>query len=273
MAPLFDLDGVFTSPETKRVNPEIIQFVSQELHYGKPVGLATGRAWSWVQREILNPILEELGSSTELLDMLFISCEKGAVTICYEKGEPQKRAVEGVAVPDELMQRLSVLVPEGAGVFIDPEKEHMFSVEMEKTHDQAVAAKRKEVLQHLREQSIVILHEYPDFEAEQTVIALDIQKRGVDKKIAGQEFYDFLHDKNQKGKGKHPQEYFIPIFGDSESDALAAIRLHELGVNTAFAYVGHLDLKNHYDIEVQRPKDGELHDIGTLALLKEWNVR
>ena len=266
--PIFDIDGVLTNPDTKVPNPELLAFISQKLRQGVPVALATGRAWEWVQRVVLTP-MRELLQGDDGLDLLFVSCEKGAIAVTFENGKARKTSVAGVSLPSGIIQKLKFLVPENSGVFIDIEKERMFSIEIECGVNTEEVQRQKELLSQLKLVIEEALKEHEDLAVEVTEIALDVQRKGINKRIASQEFIKFLESKHTQGQSQSPYDYFFTVFGDSPSDLLLSEELYEKGYTTCFGYVGGRPLAKTYPFQVENPPVGILFDKGTLFLLKD----
>lgn len=86
---IFDIDGVVTAPFTKKPHPYILSFIASQLQKKHPIALATGRSISWIQENILVK-LEKKIQKKEFLDFLFISGEKGAVSLEFILGKEQR---------------------------------------------------------------------------------------------------------------------------------------------------------------------------------------
>lgn len=76
---LFDIDGVITHPEQKRVTePRIIDEIIKRLQAGEPVALVTGRSLSWMIDRVVSP-LEQKVNDKSLLTNFFGLGEKGTL--------------------------------------------------------------------------------------------------------------------------------------------------------------------------------------------------
>jgi hydroxymethylpyrimidine pyrophosphatase-like HAD family hydrolase len=272
IALMFDLDGVLTNPDTKIVNRENVAIVARELKSQRPVAFATGRAYQWVEENIMPALLEELEGDVNLLNLLFVSCEKGGLTVKYESGKVKKQHIEGVAVPEDLLAQLRDRIPAGQGVFDDTAKETMFTVEIEGGDDAQKVAAEKDILQSLKVEYDRIL-EGLGYETDLTEIALDVQKEDVNKRIAAEEFRAFLQERYDSGETRiHPQEYFHLMIGDGPSDGKAVEYLREHQFNAAFGYVGEKPLQEDLPYEVIRPVGGKTFDQGANSLIRQLGL-
>jgi hydroxymethylpyrimidine pyrophosphatase-like HAD family hydrolase len=58
---LFDVDGVLTNPQEKKiVESKIIEFLIKILSSGELIGLNTGRSLEFVEKEVLEPLQNHL---------------------------------------------------------------------------------------------------------------------------------------------------------------------------------------------------------------------
>lgn len=270
---IFDIDGVLTNPDTKVPHPALLRLIADHLRGGIPVALATGRAFAWVNRTVLTPVQEHLEDYPQAMERLFVSSEKGAITVTFEKGSIHKEAVSGVALSEDVLDKLQSLVTYDKGVFIDPEKERMFSVEIEGGDKAEEVRRQKEVLLALQNKIEDVLIDYPHLEVEVTEIALDVQRRGVNKRIASSEFVKFLEKGQREGKNNSPHTYVFAVFGDSPSDLFISEELYDRGFDTWFGFVGRKPIADFsYPFEIIRPPESQLFEQGTLSLLRKKSL-
>ncbi|MDE2026244.1 MAG: HAD family phosphatase, partial [Patescibacteria group bacterium] len=215
---IFDIDGVLTNPDTKVPNTKILHFMAEELNKGWHVAIATGRSSVWVQQHIL-PLLSKDLQGDHLLDNLFVSCEKGAVTITFSKSIPNVEIDTLYHIPHEIQEIIKEAINGMEGVFFDPDKKTMVSVEIEGGSDTQKVSAEKNILHELEEWvQDHIIPEFPDVHMDKSEISMDIQNKHIDKRIASEKLLDFLKRRNIK-----PTSFVA--FGDSPTDATIAEKI------------------------------------------------
>lgn len=261
---LFDVDGVLTNLQTKRVeHPELFDEIILRLSKGEWVGLNTGRSLEYMIEHILTP-LEARISDKNLLQQLFASGEKGAVTLVYDLEGRQVTEVDAaILISPELRAQIRDLInkpPYADLVFYDETKLSMVSIELR--HGKAIAeyaVHQPQLGQDLRE-LLSKQHEAASYILDSSVTSFDIQKAQVGKDLGARKYVHWL-----EAKGHDPKHYFA--FGDSRSDYAMLIELRRLEKNVTFVFVGNpqvLDGKDTQDVVF--PNDP--FDSGTLLFLR-----
>jgi hydroxymethylpyrimidine pyrophosphatase-like HAD family hydrolase len=259
---IFDIDGVLTNPDTKVPNSQILHFISEELNKGWHVGIATGRSSAWVQHHII-PLLSKDLQGGALLDNVFISCEKGAVTVTFSNNVPNIDIDAQYHIPHEVQDIVKQAIEGTQGIFFDPDKKTMLSVEIEGGIDRNKVIIEKALLHKLEDfVEKQILPEFPDVRMEKSEISMDLQSKYIDKRIAAGKLMDFLHKRNVR-------PYSFVAFGDSPSDATIAEKIVEEEGKITFVYVGKQPLTQAYGFSVITPGNGTYYDNAVLQVLQQ----
>lgn len=258
---IFDIDGVLTNPDTKVPNSHILHFIAEELNKGWHVAIATGRSSTWVQQHITPLVSKDLQGA--LLDNLFVSCEKGAVTITFSGNVPNTDIDAQFHIPHPIQDIIQQAISGMDGIFFDPDKRTMLSVEIVGGEDKEKVAIEKGMLEKL-ENFVAdhILPEFPDVHMEKTEISMDLQSKYIDKRIAAEKLFNFLRNKNIK-----PNSFVA--FGDSPSDASIAEKIVEEEGKVTFVYVGKKPLVREYGFPVISPGNGTYYDEAVLQILQQ----
>lgn len=261
---LFDVDGVLTDPEKKRVTqPEMFNELIKRLEKGEPIGLNTGRSLDFMITEILNP-LESTISDRSLLRNVFAVGEKGAAWVTYDdNGERTINVDSSVSVPQEIQDQVRELAsqpPYSDIMFYDETKRTMVTVELKPDRTVAEFTAPQQGLT-LALQTLLSKHHLEDnFKVDPTRIATDVENRHVGKALGARKFIELLG-----GRGIEPQEYIG--FGDSASDYEMFEELNRLGKKSQFVFVGgreHLTGKDLTSVTFTE----QLVDSGTLQYLQ-----
>lgn len=261
---LFDVDGVLTNPEVKKVEQlKIFDELEKRLEIGYPVGLNTGRSLKFIIEQILKP-LEKRVTNKLLFQKLFAIGEKGGTWIYYDKSGLQKVKIDkNVSIPKEIQNKVQILINTtrySDVMFYDETKKTMISVELK--HGRKIAEFQEPQNRLVDELKTILMDLGLDnkFKVDPTRIATDVENIYVGKGLGARKFIDLLQEKNI-----HPQEYLG--FGDSTSDYDMFEELQRLGKRAKFVFVGD---KKHL---VGKPQKGVLYtdqpvDKGTLTFLQ-----
>ena len=231
---LFDVDGVITNPEQKRVTePRIIDEIVKRLESGEPVALVTGRSIDFMRERVIDPLIQRVGDLSLLQNFLAMG-EKGGVWVTYNQdGEPQEHIDENISVPRQLQDEVRKLIEQEFSdlMFYDESKKTMISTEMiDGTKLKDYHQRQKMLNQKLEE--LVRQHGLQDrLEVDPTTIATDIQNKHVGKDFAAKRVLTWLAERKIK-----PAQ-FITI-GDSKSDLPMAQEIHNQGLLVIFVFVG-----------------------------------
>jgi HAD superfamily hydrolase (TIGR01484 family) len=259
---IFDIDGVITNPDTKVPNAQIIHFMAEELNKGWHVAIATGRSSAWVQEHIITVLSNDL-QGNNLLDNLFVSCEKGAVTMTFSKSIPDVFIDTQFYIPHEINAIIAQAITGMNGIFFDADKKTMISVEIVGGKDKEKVMLEKQLLHKLEEWvQQHLLPEFPDIHMENSEISMDIQHKYLDKRIASEKLLDYL-----KKRDIHPTSFVA--FGDNPSDVAITEHIAQDGGKVTFVYVGKQPLVRSYGFPVIHPQHDTFFDDAVVQVLQE----
>lgn len=259
---LFDIDGVITSPYTKKINNDVIRFIAEKLVAKKPTAIATGRGLFWIVQHILPRIAEYL-SSKEDLDYLFISGEKGGVWMEFTHGEPEQHVNRFLSFPADLAEMIRTHVAGIEGIFFDTGKYTMVSIEINGSEDKKIVATQEKTLKSMLPWLKKTLEPFSgEFYIDIGEISIDVLNKQATKRLAASSFLNFVEQKK-----RHIDEFIM--FGDGPSDLSVCQEFYEKGKQTAFVYVGHIPFPDSHPFQVYRAKKGELFDQATVKFLAE----
>jgi hydroxymethylpyrimidine pyrophosphatase-like HAD family hydrolase len=261
---IFDVDGVITNPQKKRITEfEILDEIIRSLERGIPVALNTGRSVSWMTEKVINLLNEKVGDKTILKNFLAVG-EKGGTWAEFDgQGKLIINKDKNISVPDNLKDAVRDLIRDkfSESMFYDESKLTMISTEMKDGHS----------LEDYKEQQKILVSEFElllsknnlgeKFKIDPTTIAVDVENTFVGKHFAVRRIINWI-----KNKGIKPQRYIT--FGDSfRSDIPMAEELYLQNLPVEFVYVGKEDIdtaKLPFPIKITQNKYGK----GTLEFLK-----
>lgn len=265
---LFDIDGVLTDPQAKRVElPEIFDELIKRLKQGFQIGLNTGRSLDFIIKEILDP-LESKITDKKLLHNIIAIGEKGAAWITYdEKGDRTIRINENITVQQYIQSEVKKLInkqPYSETMFYDDTKRTMISIE-ELPVDRRIGTHEvfKTAQNQLKKElhNLLTRHKLNEvLKIDPTRIATDIQNKHVGKALGARKFVEIM-----KERGIDPQKYLC--FGDSASDHEMFEELLRLGKQTQFIFVGGREHLTGKDLDGVIFTDQHV-DKGTLEFLQ-----
>lgn len=258
---VFDVDGVISNPQEKRVTePEILDHIAEKLEKGEPVALNTGRSLVWMVERVVNPLLEKIKDKS-VLQNFFAVGEKGGTWLTFDsEGKMEHHKDDSISVPQSLQEKVRNLIASefSESMFYDETKLTMISTEMKDGYDlEDYAEDQRELNKKLQE---LIDQEGlgESLKVDPTVIASDIENRHVGKGFAVERILKWLSE-----KGIKPQEFVC--FGDSISDIPMAEKIHERGASVRFVFVGRDKITKDYPFEIIQPQS--IHGKGTLEFL------
>ena len=263
---IFDVDGVITNPQEKKVTEEgLIGAIADRLKKGEIVTLNTGRSLSWMMDRVIKPIEESVGDKRRLDKFLAVG-EKGGAWLSFKDGEWVTYIDEAISTPESLQDEVRGLISAEFqdSMFYDESKLTMISTEMVDGHSIPDYAQRQHTLVG-RLQEILAKPEYQnlDFLIDPTTIATDIQNAHVGKHLGARRIAGWLKDKNIK-----PQH--ILTIGDSQSDTEMAEELQD-EYSVDFVFVGEPSklnsdkLKNKPIFTAKRFGEGTLEFLQTVS--------
>lgn len=232
---VFDVDGVITDPQEKRVTePEILDQIVKRLERGEPVALNTGRSIEWVKNRVLNPLIEKVKDKKILQNLLTVG-EKGGTWAEFDKqGNLIESKDDSISVPDKLKNEIRDLISNkySDGMFYDESKQTMISTEMKDGHSLDDYREKQKILTSKLKTLLTNKGLNDKFKVDPTTIAVDVENKFVGKHFAVKRVIEWL-----KSRGIKPQQYIA--FGDSfKSDVPMAEAIHSQGLPVEFVYVG-----------------------------------
>lgn len=269
---LFDIDGVLTDPELKRIkHHQIVGYLADFLERGEPVWGNTGRSLDFALEYVVKPIEQEIlqrGKPQSLLKNIGIIGEKGGAWIAYNgAGEKIIHIDESLATDafKQLQGEVRNLVEQQFSdtMFFDPTKKTMISIEMNNGETiENFKLYQGDLLPQLR--YLLRQHNLEDkFKIDATRIATDIESPHVGKALGTKIFLEMLNK-----QGTKPEKFYA--FGDSLWDYAMAEELHKQKLPVEFIFVG-----DHH--ELQEKETEGIHvtmtqgycDNGTLEYLEK----
>ncbi len=262
---IFDVDGVLTNPEEKRIiYPELTNELIKRLKKNEPIALNTGRSFSFIEQEILHPLQEKLSpKEDQLLSLVFPVGEYGGVWMTYEHNEFQKHINSSLCVPVEIEKQTKNFVEEMCNdiVFFDTDKRTMISLELQKRKTiDAFRSITPFIIKNLQN----ILHQAHfehDWIIQPSRISIDLQHWSVGKHYAITKILELIKERNITPK------QFVS-FGDSLSDVAMHEALLEKDKPSHFVFVGEKELLREKTLKNYEFTSPMLCDKGTLTYLK-----
>lgn len=264
---IFDVDGVITNPQEKRVTePEILDEIIERLEKGEPVALNTGRSIEWVKDRVLNSLIGKVKDKKILQNLLAVGEKGGTWAEFNDRGNLVESKDDNISVPDSLKQEIRSLINTKyeTSMFYDESKLTMISAEMKDGYSLEDYRKEQITLSVEFEKLLAGKNLTDRFKVDPTTIATDIENKFVGKNFSVKRITEWI-----KGKGINPQKYVA--FGDSfRSDIPMAVELNSRKLPLEFIYVGreNIDTSSYpFPIIQTNSKYGK----GTLEFLKSQN--
>lgn len=231
---LFDVDGVITHPEQKKVTePELFNEIIKRLKNGEPVALVTGRSLIWMIERIINPLKAKIKDKSVLANFFAVG-EKGGTWITFsQNGEMEENMDQTISVPKFLQNEVRRLIETqfSKNVFYDETKQTMISTEMKDNISVSEYRVHQEKLNRLLEALLVKHGLTRQFKVDPTRIATDVENTHVGKALGARKVLDWLKEKRIK------PEIFL-AFGDSKSDVGMVQELYQRNLPVEFVFVG-----------------------------------
>lgn len=262
---LFDVDGVLTDPQAKRITqPEIFDELIKRLEKREPIGLNTGRSLEFIISKILDPLEASLKEKNLLRNIIAVG-EKGAAWITYDdNGTKMVNVDPNISVPQKIQDQIRELIdktPYSDTMFYDETKRTMVSVELKP--DKTIAEFKKPQQELISALQILLkkYHLEDVLKIDPTRICTDLENKHVGKAFGARKFVELLREMRIE-----PQEYIG--FGDSASDYEMFEELIHLNKKAHFVFVGgkeHLTGKKDFALITFTE---HLFDKGTLEYLQ-----
>ncbi|PQZ90285.1 hypothetical protein CQ018_14940 [Arthrobacter sp. MYb227] len=283
---LLDVDGPIASPETRDVNPEIIELMLDLATAGIPVVFNTGRSDEFIKRQVMEPMLA-VGIPQGL--KFHAICEKGATWFSFSQSGAGEIYVDtDLAVPVEYSAEVRELVNSRFAkyMFFDETKLAMVSVEQ---HIEANNTEYRTVQEDFDVAAIEAMKrhdlgverldkQYPDsdcaisYRVDPTIISTDVESVQLGKDLGARRTLELLAVDSIV-----PMQWFT--VGDSRTDYAMADWLAEHGHQ-----VSHVDVRPSDGIPAGKPYPvltaedlglaaDIIHDHAGLAFLRHWRAQ
>lgn len=261
---VFDVDGVITNPQEKKITqPEILDEIIKRLEREEFVALNTGRSIEWVRDRVLNPLIEKV-KDKKILENLLVVGEKGGTWAEFNnQGNLIENKDDDISVPDILKNEIKDLIDNkySDSMFYDESKLTMISTEMKDGHSLEDYKEKQKMFSTELQTLLTDKNLGNKFKVDPTTIATDIENKFVGKHFAVRRIIEWI-----KRKGINPQKYVT--FGDSfRSDIPMAQEINSQQLPVEFVYVGEKNIdisKYSFPIKITQNK----FEKGTLEFLK-----
>ena len=256
---VFDVDGVLNSPQSYDPDERILDHIATLLDDGAVVALNTGRGYTWIDENVIQPVRAKLNDGTESLQRLFASVEMGGVGVEFLGGVEQKTR-SALSLSDEQIEQARRLYdqhPEYADRTYWSPKESMASID--KNNDtplEEFKPVQKELTDMFRE-----LYSGQSIEISNSTVAVDVHAPEAGKRAGAQLIYEWLQRTT-----KVRFDRFV-CFGDSTVDYEMARFFAEQGQDTTFVFTGQA-FDGKQDSEVDFVKTEQLYNGGTYQYLE-----
>ncbi|MDZ4228096.1 MAG: hypothetical protein U1E54_02515, partial [Candidatus Levybacteria bacterium] len=232
---IFDVDGVITNPQEKKVTePEILNEIIRRLKREEIIALNTGRSIEWVKNRVLKLLIEKVKGEKILQNLLTVG-EKGGTWAEFDnQGNLIENKDENISVPNSLKSEVRNVINNkySDSMFYDESKLTMISTEMKDGHSRKDYKKKQSTLSTDLKSLLTDKNLADKFKIDPTTIATDIENIFVGKNFSVKRIVEWV-----KKKGIKPQGYMA--FGDSfRSDIPMAEELHAQRFPVEFIYVG-----------------------------------
>jgi len=261
---IFDVDGVITNPQEKKVTqPEILDEIIKRLRGGELVALNTGRSVEWVKNRVLNLLIEKIKDKKILQNLLTVGEKGGTWAQFNDQGNLIQSKDDGISVPGNLKNEIRNLIRNkySESMFYDESKLTMISTEMKDGYSLEDYKRKQIALTAEFETLLAKINLAGRFKIDPTTIATDIENIFVGKNFSIKRIVEWV-----KKKGIKPQIYIT--LGDSfRSDIPMAQELNSQNLPVEFVYVGkeYIDTSKYsFPIKISKNKYGK----GALELLK-----
>jgi len=235
---LFDIDGVITDPDEKRITQvELLDSIIRRLELGYPIGFNTGRAINWVSERVINPLRQrilERKKSLKMLSNIFLSGEYGGTWMEFDKkGNGYVYMNQNISIPLQFQEEIRRMIANKYlyAMFYDEDKKTMVSAEMNPGFN---LEEFKEVQKEFYEdvKALIAANGLTNqIRVDNTTIATDIEDATAGKRLGTKKFLEWLRKKRIKPE-------LFRVFGDSAADEEMAEELDINGRNAEYWFVG-----------------------------------
>lgn len=253
---IFDIDGVLTNPEEKRVPSNLINYISRLIERDNFVAFVTGRSLGWTRTRVVNKL--KLNAQRKV----FLSVEKGGVWSNFEYGKWTVNTDKSISPPQSFKSEVKDLVNSQFSniAFFDP-KETMISIEMHDGMRIEDFEKPQKKLNQILNRLLAGNHLQRNFVLDWGHIASDIQNKMAGKGLGTQRVLSYLVNINIKPRA------FI-AFGDSARDVEIAEEINKSGKPVKFIFTGPEKLLKGKKFPFEIIFYGGQYEQGTLQFLR-----
>lgn len=254
---LFDVDGVITNLDTRRIEyPQILEKIVGKLRTGEPVGIITGRKLPWLIDTVIEPI-EQQTEERSALDQLYVEAEFEGISVIYQNGQRQESIDQELSLPPDLVEAARTAMSDFNDIVFDPGKQTHFTAELKIGVSREVFERRKPDLATKFEQLVEEAGLSDRIEVHRDALAVNIKDRRLNKRLAAAKFLEWLKEKRVE-----PEAFYV--FGDSKSDLEMGEELLSQGKRFTFVYVGEGKIK---ETGFKITRTSKLYDEGALEYL------
>ncbi|MFA6171473.1 MAG: hypothetical protein WC715_03440 [Patescibacteria group bacterium] len=261
---LFDVDGVLTHLEEKRVTEkEIITELIGKLKAGEPVILNTGRALDFMDKKIVQPLGKALKDKTPLGNFLAVG-EKGGVVMLFDSAGKKKFFIDkSISVPPALGNEVRDLIRRqfSKTMFFDATKKTMISAEMNDGLEIKKFRPEQKKLIRAMEKMLARRGLARSYKIDPTISATDIENKHAGKHLGVQRALSWLREKKIR-----PKQFIA--FGDSRSDLAMARELKKEGLKMEFVFVGKKEILSGERLNFPVVYTKERYEAGVMEYFK-----
>lgn len=242
---VMDVDGVITNLKNKKANPQMLQYLYQELKKGMPVALNTGRSLDTVAQRVINHLTKDKSNKSFLKNLIVVG-EKGGTWMTFgDNGESQKHVDASISISSNLQKDIRDIITSkcSKSMFYDTTKKTMISTEMKdgynmgeyEKNQKLLAPEVKKIIKKYGLEKVLIIELNP--------IALDVQHKYVGKHLGIRRILNWLRER------KINVLNFITI-GDMPSDIKMAEEIHKNNFSVTHVYVGEKKIEDQYPFKI-----------------------
>ena len=227
---LFDIDGVLTNPQKKKVPKALLLKLSILIDSNQPVAFVTGRSFAWAKARVIDQL------DIKNPKNVFVSAEKGGVLSHFTGKKWTLTIDKKLAPPETLTNKVAKLIDEKFSkfMFLEP-KFTMVTIEIRDGIDLKKFHDAQKELQKYLESYLVRDNLEKEFNIDSAIIATDVENKLSGKRLGTLRVFDWLQQRNE-----NPDQFFA--FGDTRSDIDIARTVFEKGHKVEFIFTGKKNL-------------------------------
>lgn len=254
---LFDIDGVLTNPQERKVSQELLLKLSNLINSSQPVAFVTGRSLTWTKAKVIDQL------NIKKPQNVFISSEKGGAW-SHSNGQQWTSDVDlTLAPPETLVAKVTRLVEEKFGdtMFLDP-KYTMISIEIKDGVPLQEFHKEQKELDKFLQDYLRYDDLHNEFKIDSAIISTDVENKLSGKRLGTLRVFDWLQKQNLR-----PAQFFA--FGDTHGDTNIARTIFEKGYKVKFVFTGKKSLLPKEKLPFRTTIYDGQYEKGTLEYLNQ----